>query len=133
MLYIWWDQNGIVYFELLQPGTTINAQLYKGQFIQLNLELQYTRSEYAKRNEKVIFQHDNARPLVAKLVKETLETLGLEVLPDPPYSPEFEPSDYHLFRSMHSALTGENRIFLQWNPFVARKMVEDYCFREKLF
>ena len=26
-----------------------------------------------------------------------------------------------------------NRIFLQWNPFVSRKMVESYCFRGKLF
>ena len=76
MLCIWWDQNGIVYYELLQPGTTINDQLYKEQLTQLSLELQHKRPEYAKRNEKVILQHDNARLHVAKLVKETLETLG---------------------------------------------------------
>ena len=47
---IWWDQKGFVYYELLQPGTTINAQLYKEQLTQLSLELQHKRSEYAKRH-----------------------------------------------------------------------------------
>ena len=107
MLYIWLDQKGIVYYEFLQPGTIINAQLYKEQLTQLSLELQHKRPEYAKSHGKLIFQHDNARPHVAKLVKETLETLGVEVLPHSPYSPDIAPSDYHLFRSMQSVLKGE--------------------------
>ena len=94
-----------MYYELLQPGTTINAQLYKEQLIQLSLELQHKRPEYAKRHEKVILHHDDARHHFAKLVKETL--LGCEVLPHPPYSTDIALSYYHLFRSMQSALTGE--------------------------
>ena len=69
--------------------------------------MQYKRPEYAKRHEQVIFQHDKARPHVTKLVKDTLETLGWEALPHPPYSTDIASSDYHLFRSMQSALTGE--------------------------
>ena len=80
MLCIWWDQKGIVYYKLLQPGTTINPQLYREQLTHLSLESQHKRPEYAKIHEKVIFQHDNARPHVAQLVQETLETLGWEVL-----------------------------------------------------
>ena len=38
----------------------------------------------------MIFQHDNARPHVAKVVKETLEALNWDVLPHPPYSPDFQ-------------------------------------------
>ena len=48
----------------------------------------------------MILQHDNARPHVAKSVKTYLETLKLEVLPHPPYSPDIAPSDYYLFRSI---------------------------------
>ena len=51
-------------------------QLYKEQLTQLSFELQHKRPEYPKRHEKVIFQHDNTRQQVAKLVKETLATLG---------------------------------------------------------
>ena len=47
----------------------------------------------------------NYKPNISPKVKETLETLGLEVLPHSPYSPDIAPLDYHLFRSMQSALT----------------------------
>ncbi|GFW87438.1 mariner Mos1 transposase [Trichonephila clavipes] len=60
------------------------------------------------RHDKVILQHDNARPLVAKVVKTYLETLKWEVLPHPLYSPDLAPSDYHLFRSMAHGLADQH-------------------------
>ncbi|KAG5317907.1 MOS1T transposase, partial [Pseudoatta argentina] len=56
------------------------------------------RPLYAQRHDKVILLHDNARPHVAKPVKTYLETLKWEVLPNPLYSPDIAPSDFHLFR-----------------------------------
>ena len=56
----------------------------------------------------MIFQHDNARPHVAKVVKDTLEALNWDVLPHPRYSPDIAPSDYHLFRSMAHALSEQH-------------------------
>ena len=66
--------------------------------------LKLKRPQYAKRHDKVIFQHDNARPNVAKVVKETLEALNWDVLPHLPYSPDIAPSDYHLFRTISYGL-----------------------------
>ncbi|EFN78030.1 Histone-lysine N-methyltransferase SETMAR, partial [Harpegnathos saltator] len=67
------------------------------------------RPEYAKRFDKVIFKHDNARPHVGKIVKATLEVLGWDlVLPQPPYSPDIAPSDCHLFRSMAHELSDQH-------------------------
>ena len=51
--------------------------------------------------------HDNARPHIAKLVKEKLETLGWNIILHPPYSPDIAPTDFHLFRSMQSFLDGK--------------------------
>ena len=108
MLCIWWDLLGVIYYELLQPNETITGERYQQQLMQLSRALKVKRPQYAKRHDKVIFQHDNARPHVAKVVKETLEALQWDVLPHPPYSPDLAPSDYHLFRSMTHGLTQQH-------------------------
>ena len=104
MLCIWWDQKGVVYYKLLKPNETITGERYQQQLMQLSRALKVKRPEYAKRHDKVVFQHDNARPHVARTVKETLEALNWDVLPHPPYSPDIAPSDYHLFRPMTHGL-----------------------------
>ena len=83
MLCIWWDQPGVVYYELLQPNETITAERYQQQSMHLSRALKLKRPQYAKRHDEVIFQH-NARPHVAKVVKETLDAFDWDVLPHPP-------------------------------------------------
>lgn len=107
MLCIWWDQLGVVYYELLNPSETITGALYRTQLMRLSRALKEKRPQYYSRHEKIILLHDNARPHVAAPVKKYLETLDWEVLPHPPYSPDIAPSDYHLFRSMAHALTAQ--------------------------
>ncbi|UYV82070.1 hypothetical protein LAZ67_21000657 [Cordylochernes scorpioides] len=69
--------------ELLQPNETITGERYQQQLMRLSRALKIKRPLYAKRHDKVIYQHDNARPHVAKVVKETLEALQWDV-PTPP-------------------------------------------------
>ena len=111
MLCIWWDQLGVVYYELLQPNETITAKRYQQQLMQLSRALKFKRPQYAKRHDKVIFQHNNVRPHVAKVVKETLEAPNWDFLHHPPYSPDIAPSDYHLFRSMAHGLAKQHFTF----------------------
>lgn len=108
MLCIWWDQLGVVYYELLQPSERITGEVYRRQLMRLSRALREKRPQYADRHDKVILQHDNARPHVAAPVKTYLETLKWEVLPHPPYSPDLAPSDYYLFRSMAHGLAGQH-------------------------
>jgi len=35
-LCIWWNQKGVIYYELLKPGETINTERYRQQMINLN-------------------------------------------------------------------------------------------------
>ena len=106
MLCIWWDQNGVLYYDLLKPGETINGKRYRTQLIRLKRAIAEKRPEYATRHEAIIFHHDNTRPHIAIPVMNYLENSGWEVLPHSTYSPDLAPSDYHLFRSMQNALTG---------------------------
>ncbi|UYV64255.1 SETMAR [Cordylochernes scorpioides] len=119
MLCIWWDQLGVIYYELLQPNETITGERYQQQMMRLSRVLKIKRPLYAKRHDKVIYQHDNARPHVAKVVKETLEALQWDVQPHPLYSPDIAPSDYHMFRSMTHGLDEETKNWV--NVWIASK------------
>jgi len=99
------EKNGgskVVY--LIKPGETVNTECYRQQMINLNQALCEKRSEYQKRQHKVILLHDNALSHTAKLVKETIEAFSWEILPHAAYSSDLAPSDYHLFVSMGHAL-----------------------------
>ena len=129
MLCIWLDQKGVLHYELLKPGETINGQRNRTQLIGLKRTIAEKRPEYATRHEAIIFHHDNDRPHVAISVKNYLENSGWEVLLHPPYSPDLAPSDYHLFRSMQHALTGirftsEQGIKNWLDSFLAAKLAQ---------
>ena len=59
MLCVWWNQRGVVHYELLKPGETVNTKRYQQQFTDLNCSLLEKRSKYRKKQRKVIFLHDN--------------------------------------------------------------------------
>ena len=101
------EDADVIYYELLKPNETITGERYRTQLMRLSRALREKRPQYEQRHEKVILQHDNARPHVAKPVKTYLETLKWEVLPHPPYSPDIAPSDYYLFRSMAHGLADQ--------------------------
>jgi histone-lysine N-methyltransferase SETMAR len=55
-----------------------------------------------------LLQQDNARPHTAKKTLQKIEELeGIELVPHPAFSPDLEPSDYYLFRSLAQFLRGK--------------------------
>ena len=100
MLCIWWDILGVVYWELLPENTTITAAKYCAQLNKIKSVVEKKRPW----GGQVYFQHDNARPHIAKAVKSKLELFQWTLLDHPPYSPDLAPSDYHLFRSLSNDL-----------------------------
>ena len=72
LLCIWWDQQGVVYYELLKPNETVTADVYQRELNKLNDVLLQKRPAIASNRRKVILLHDNARPHVARVVKDTL-------------------------------------------------------------
>ena len=75
MMCVWWDQKGIVYYELLKPDETVNGQRYQQQTMNLNHALIEKRSEWDRRHGKVILLHDNAPCHTEKVVKETINAM----------------------------------------------------------
>lgn len=127
MLSVWWDSEGVVYYELLPTNTTITAEVYCEQLERVSHALQQKRP-----NRTVTrYLHDNARPHVAKVTREKLLELGWQVLVHPPYSPDLAPSDFHLFNSLSNHMRGkqfENRdqVDATLSDFFASKPVSFY-------
>ena len=66
-----WDQKGVIYYELLKPGETINVHRYHQQLIKLQRALHEKRLHYRKRHDKRIFLHDNASSHTSTMVQTT--------------------------------------------------------------
>ena len=63
-----------MYYELLKSTETITGD--RTQLMRLSRALKDKRLQYNERHDKLILQHDNARPHVVKVVKTYLETLN---------------------------------------------------------
>ncbi|GFV70722.1 mariner Mos1 transposase [Trichonephila clavipes] len=70
VLCIYWDWKGIIYYELLPYGQTLNSNLYCQQLERLKLVIDQKRPEYA--NRSVVFHQDNARPHTSVVNRQKL-------------------------------------------------------------
>ena len=78
------EDANVIYYELLKPNETITGERYRTQLIRLSRALREKRPQYEQRHEKVILQHDNARPHVTKPVKTYLKKNAQMGSPTPP-------------------------------------------------
>ncbi|GFT67235.1 histone-lysine N-methyltransferase SETMAR [Nephila pilipes] len=65
------------------------------------------RKEPALVNRKgILILHDNARPHVTRVVRDTIQRLDCDTLCHPPHSPDLAQSDYPLFHFLDNHLCG---------------------------
>jgi len=99
---VFWDAEGLILVEFLEPGQTITAACYVQTLHKLRRAL---GDKHLGQN--IIILHDNVRPHTARLTSEAIAKMGWEVLPHPSYSPDLAPSDYHLFGFVKDQLRGQ--------------------------
>lgn len=104
MLSVWWDYKGVIHYELLPSGKTIDSTVYCSQLTKLDQAIRTKRPELANRKD-VVFHH--AKPHTSLTIRNKLLSLGWDVLPHPAYSPDLAPSDYHLFRPLQNSMNGK--------------------------
>lgn len=128
MATVFWDAEGVIHVEFLEPGTTINSERYIRTL--KNLKKRLTRVRKHKRN--ILLQHDNARPHTAHATVEAIHNLNFTVLPHPAYSPDLAPCDYHLFPKMKESLRGKrydsnDDVMNTVRTWLRKQSVEFYC------
>jgi len=93
-----------VYYELLKSSETITGDHYQLQIICLKQALKEKRPEWVNRHDSWYTTLDH----VAKQIKQYLEGMKWEILPQPSYSPDITLSNFLLFhQSMQSTLSRE--------------------------
>jgi len=103
MLTVFWDMQGVILIEFLEPGSTVNSDSYVRTLSSLKARIRRVRPDM----KTVHLQHDNARPHTSRQTTAHIQQLGFTVLDHPAYSPDLAPSDYHLFPKLKEDLRGQ--------------------------
>lgn len=107
LLSVWWDCRGIIFYDFLPSGQTIDSDQYCVYLDQVQENLKRKRG-YLLNRKGVIFHQDNAKPHTSAKTRLKIRELGWTPMEHPPYSPDLAPSDFHLFRSLQNFLSGSN-------------------------
>ncbi|GBN85421.1 Mariner Mos1 transposase [Araneus ventricosus] len=102
MISFLFDHEGPLLVELLERGTTINAQRYQATL--QNVKRAINSKWIGMLSNSVILLHDNARPHTANAGKTSLQQFQRETLEHPPYSPDLSPCDFHVFGPLKQAI-----------------------------
>ena len=106
LLTVFFDYNGIVHYEFLPTGRTVNKEYYLEVLRRLREKIRQKRPDlWAEKSW--ILHHDNAPAHASLLIRSFLAKNGTIVLQQPPYSPDLAPCDFFLFPKMKRTLKGQ--------------------------
>lgn len=100
------DTTGIILNHMVPPKTTITGQYY-ATVLKSDLYTAVKRKRPQLIQSGFILHHDNAPSHCSSIVEETIEKLGIELLPHPPYSPDLAICDFWLFPVLKDHLRGQ--------------------------
>lgn len=100
MICIWWDWEGVLYWEILDKNKIVDRACYLAQLHRVNKALQQKKTN--RRGQVILLQ--NTRLHTSKIAKEALRDLEWEIFSHPKYSPDIAPTDYHIFYSISSQI-----------------------------
>lgn len=105
MLEVFFDYRGLIHYEFIPEGRTVNKQLYTEILKRLRDAIRRKRPEKWAGNDWFLL-HDNAPSHRSLMVKQYLAKHNVTTLEHPPYSPDLAPPDFYLFPRLKMALKG---------------------------
>ena len=100
MSCVWWNFEDVIPLELVPKGRALDADLYSQQLKWVHEILRRIYPALFKRNRVLLLQDTAISHTARKTTTKIQELGGIELLSHPTYSPDLEPSDYYLFRSI---------------------------------
>ena len=105
MLTVFFDHRGVVHYEFLPTGQTVNKEYYLSVMRHLREAIRLKRPELW-RNNSWFLHHDNAPSHTALVLREYLAKNSTNIVPQPPYLPDLAPCDFWLFSKLKRPLRG---------------------------
>jgi histone-lysine N-methyltransferase SETMAR len=107
MLTLFWDGQGVILEHYMPRGNTVTSVTY-ADLLKNHLHPAIKSKRRGLLSTGVLLQHDNAQPHTACSNVATIQDLSFACLPHPPYSPDFAPSDFHVFGPFKEAMGGKS-------------------------
>jgi histone-lysine N-methyltransferase SETMAR len=89
LLIPFFDIDGLVHPEFVPPGQGVTGNFY----VQLSQRLRDIQGQW-------FLHHDNAPSHISHVVQQFLAQKNIPVIAQPPYSPDFTPSDFWVFPTL---------------------------------
>lgn len=105
MLEVFFDTQGLVHYEFIPEGRTVNREMYVDILRRLRDAVRRKRPEKWARNNWYLL-HDNAPAHRSVMVLNYLARHNVTALQHPPYSPDLSPPDFFLFPRLKNHLKG---------------------------
>lgn len=134
-LSIWWCARGVLFWDLRPKGETINAEVYCDYLEKMSHQLRYGPLKEPgahTRKKRYFLLQDGATPHTARMTKEKIAALNLELLPHAAKSADKAPTDFHVNRSLKNFLRGrtfetEKEIREVLEEFFKTKFTPAFC------
>ena len=104
MVAVFWDSRGVILAEYLKKGETVHGAYYASQLMRLREAIKVKR--VGMLTKRVLFHQDNAPAYTSVIAMSAIESCAFKLLRHPPYSPDFDPSYFHLFPKLKNHLAG---------------------------
>ena len=105
MLTVFFDYRGVVHYEFLPTGQTVNKEYYLSVMRRLREAIRLKRPDLWSMGNWFL-HHDNAPAHTALIVREHFAKNSTNIVPQPPYSPDLAPCDFWLFSKLKRPLRG---------------------------
>ena len=105
MLIVFFDNEGLVHWEFVPNGQTVNSSFYIEVLKRLRDSIR--RKRQRKWENGWFLHHDNAPCHSSFAVRQFLTDKKISTIPQPPYSPDIAPCDFWLFPNLKLGLKGE--------------------------
>ena len=106
MATVWCSAACLTHYSFLNPGEIMPSEKYAQQIHEMHQTLQWLQPALVTRKGSLLL-HISAQPHILQPMLQRLSELSCEILPHPPYSPDFWPNDHHFFNHLNNFLQGK--------------------------